>query len=304
MKNSLVLIPLMILTVLTMAMPASELQAKTLEQKRSLYQNVYVIEEQNLRCMRFRKKNKHDLNQSCVYLSKPKELVFTYYKQALGTTFFLEQPKNILIIGLGGGILANTFGEIYPQAHITSVEIDQVVADMAAKYFDYDDSVETKETHVRDGRVFVKRAIKKGLKYDLILLDAFNSDYIPEHMMTKEYLQEVKQLASKNGIIMANTFSSSELFDHESATYYEVFGDMYQISFYQGKTNRVIIVSNEPLPNKNRLAQKAQQMKATLQQYGVDAEQIHQALTKDVNWDTEAKVLTDQYSPANLLKSR
>ncbi len=279
-------------------------QSKIIEKKRSLYQNVYIVEEEGMRCMRFLKKHKNDLSQSCIYLDSPEKLVFTYYKQAMGVTYFVDNPKDILIVGLGGGILANVLGEVYPDAHITSVEIDDVVADMAKKYFAYDDSVENKETHVKDGRVFVKRALKKGLKYDLILLDAFNSDYIPEHMMTEEYLEEVKQLARPEGIIMANTFSSSKLFDHESATYQKVFGELYQITFYQGKTNRVIIVKNGKLPEVKSLLSKANEMRNELNYYGVDAFGLFEAISDEVNWDTEAKVLTDQYSPANLLKGK
>lgn len=276
--------------------------AKIIEQERSLYQNVYMVEEYGMHCMRFRKKNKNDLSQSCVFLDSPEIFVFDYYKQAMGATFFLDDPKEILIIGLGGGVLANTFGEVYPDAHITSVEIDPVVVKMAKKYFDYDDTKANFETHVRDGRVFVKRALKDDKRYDFILLDAFNSDYIPEHMMTKEYLEEVKALAKDDGIIMANTFSTSDLFHHESATYAEVFGPLYQINFKNKKTNRVIVVSKKPLPEKRQLLQKANKLKGELLIYGVDTLALFDAISDEVNWDTEAEVLTDQFSPANLLK--
>lgn len=281
---------------------AQKADAKIIEQERSLYQNVYMVEEYGMHCMRFRKKNKNDLSQSCIFLDAPEIFVFDYYKQAMGVTFFVEDPKEILIIGLGGGVLANTFGEFYPQAHITSVEIDPVVVKMAKKYFGYDDSKPNFETHVRDGRVFVKRALKDDKRYDLILLDAFNSDYIPEHMMTKEYLEEVKALAKDDGIIMANTFSTSDLFHHESATYAEVFGPMYQINFKDKKTNRVIVVSNQELPTKRELLKKANELKGELLVYGVDTLALFDAISDEVNWDTEARVLTDQYSPANLLK--
>lgn len=281
---------------------AQKADAEIIEQERSLYQNVYMVEEYGMHCMRFRKKNKNDLSQSCIFLDAPEIFVFDYYKQAMGVTFFVDDPKEILIIGLGGGVLANTFGELYPEAHITSVEIDPVVAKMAKKYFSYDDSKPNFETHIRDGRVFVKRALKGEKRYDLILLDAFNSDYIPEHMMTKEYLEEVKALAKDDGIIMANTFSTSDLFHHESATYAEVFGPMYQINFKDKKTNRVIVVSNKKLPEKRELLKNANEMKGILQIYGVDTLALFDAISDEVNWDTEATVLTDQYSPANLLK--
>jgi spermidine synthase len=37
-----------------------------------------------------------------------------------------------------------------------------------------------------DGRVYVKRAIREGKKYDAILLDAFDQDYIPEHLLNRQ----------------------------------------------------------------------------------------------------------------------
>ena len=200
----------LILTLLSAGLVALSIapmdsEAKIVEEERSLYQNVYIVKEVGLTCMRFRKKSHNDLSQSCIYDEKPKDLVFDYYKLAMGATFFLDDPKDMLVIGLGGGVLVNRYKEVYPNANIVSVEIDEVVAEMAKKYFDYTDDSEQYETHVRDGRVFVKRALRKDRRFDFILLDAFNSDYIPEHMMTKEYLEEVKGLLKPGGIIMANS---------------------------------------------------------------------------------------------------
>ncbi|RDX35792.1 spermine synthase [Kangiella sp. HD9-110m-PIT-SAG07] len=285
---------------LSLAPTASD--AEIVEEERSLYQNVYIMKEVGLTCMRFRKKSRGDLSQSCIFDERPKELVFDYYKLAMGATFFLEEPEDMLIVGLGGGVLVNRYKEVYPKANITSVEIDGVVADMAKKYFGYTDDSGQYETHVRDGRVFVKRALRKDKRYDFILLDAFNSDYIPEHMMTKEYLEEVKGLLKPGGIIMANTFSSSALFHHESATYQDVFGELYQIHFKDEKTNRVIVVSNEKLPAIKDLLKKANHYKPLLSEYGVDTLRVYDAISDEINWDTDAKILTDQYSPANLLK--
>ncbi len=289
-------------TLIGLSFTPMDSKANIVEEERSLYQNVYIVKEVGLTCMRFRKKSRNDLSQSCTFDERPKELVFDYYKLAMGATFFLEDPKDMLVVGLGGGVLVNRYKELYPNANIVSVEIDDVVADMAKKYFGYTDNNKQYETHVRDGRVFVKRALRKDRRYDFILLDAFNSDYIPEHMMTQEYLEEVKGLLKPGGIIMANTFSSSALFHHESATYQEVFGGLYQIHFKDEKTNRVIVVSNEPLPSIESLKSKVGQYQDQLLEYGVDATRVFDAISDEINWDTDAKVLTDQYSPANLLK--
>ena len=48
------------------------------------------------------------------------------------------------------------------------------------------------------------------------MLDAFDHEYIPEHLLTQEFLKEVKSLLAPGGVLAANTFSSSRLYDHES----------------------------------------------------------------------------------------
>src|ERR1044072_4356923 len=96
-----------------------------------------------------------------------------------------------------------------------------------------------------DGRVFVKRAIREGRRYDLIMLDAFDHEYIPEHLLTREFLQEVNSLLAPGGVLAANTFSSSRLYDHESVTYAAVFGSFYNLK----RDNRVILAMKGGLPS-------------------------------------------------------
>jgi spermidine synthase len=148
-----------------------------------------------------------------------------------------------------------------------------------------------------DGRVYVKRAIREGTKYDAILLDAFDQQYIPEHMLTKEFLSEAKSLLAPGGVLVGNTFSSSKLYDHESTTYAAVFG-----TFFNLKTaNRVIVARPAGLPTAAQLRERAQQFAPALREMGVDIGTLLPLFTTRVDWDTRARVLTDQYSPANLL---
>jgi spermidine synthase len=143
----------------------------------------------------------------------------------------------------------------------------------------------------------VKRAIREGKKYDAILLDAFDHEYIPEHLLTKEFLTEVKSLLAPEGVLVGNTFSSSKLYDHESTTYAAVFG-----TFFNLKTgNRVIVARPAGLPTEAQLRERALQYEPALRGFGVDALGVLPLFTTRTDWDAKARVLTDQYSPANLL---
>ena len=136
--------------------------------------------------------NKISARQSCISLKDPDYLVFNYTKMMLGALYLQPEPDKILIIGLGGGTLPSTLSRILPKAKIDTVEIDPAVVRVAQKYFNFRITPAATVSE-EDGRVFVKRAIRKGMKYDLIMLDAFDHDYIPEHLLTQGVSQRSKK---------------------------------------------------------------------------------------------------------------
>ena len=83
-----------------------------------------------------------------------------------------------------------------------SVEIDPAVVDVAERFFGFEEN-ENVNVIVKDARVFVKQAGIMGREYDYIILDAFNGDYIPEHLMTKEWLEENKKILADDGVLVA-----------------------------------------------------------------------------------------------------
>jgi len=276
----------------------SLLNAKELHRERSLYRNVIVTETKDIRCMRFETRRKKVSNQACINLKKPNQLVFEYAQSVLAGLTYNPSPKNILIIGLGGGVLPQTFEKILPDAVMTSVEIDPAVVSIAKEYFNYTENTRIK-TSTQDGRVFVKRALRKKQRYDWIILDAFNGDYIPEHLLTIEFLQEVKNLLSDGGILSANTFSSSELYDYESVTYQAVFNQL-QIIKSPTKGNRVIFACN--CSDFHKIPESSGKLASQLKKYNVDLPDLIARISTEIDWDESVKPLTDQHSPANLLK--
>lgn len=286
------------LLILITASLASFATAKEIDKERSIYRNVVIVEEQELRCMRFETRRRQITNQACIDLEQPDRLVFEYAHGVLAGYSIVPQPKRILILGLGGGVLSQVMHEISPQAEIVSVDIDPVVVKLAKKYFNYQENDKVK-TEIKDGRVYVKRALIKKEKFDWIVLDAFNGDYIPEHLMTKEFLLEVKGLLSEGGLLTANTFSNSKLYDFESVTYQEVFGKLH-IFRAPTKGNRVIYACNctdfEVFPEADK------SLDQMFEKYQVDVERVWRRIDDKVDWDTNSEILTDQYSPANLLK--
>lgn len=272
-------------------------QAKVIHEERSLYRNIIVDETNNVRCMRFVLRQRGTHNQSCIDLKDPQRLVFEYTQKVMLALTLKPEPKRILVVGLGGGSLPMSFHELLPQAEILSLEIDPAVVKAAKQFFSYKENEQVK-TETIDARVFIKRAGLKKQQWDLIVLDAFNGDYIPEHLMTQEFLQEVKTILSPDGLVASNTFSTSKLYDHESTTYASVFSHLSMLKNVAG--NRVLFAANVPI-EWNETPQHIERWQTNLTPYKISIPRLLLERSPP-DWNTSARVLTDQYSPANILK--
>jgi len=299
-KFTLVVITLLLIITLQNA------TAKVVHSERSLYRNIIVEDKGDLRCLKFNVKTTKT-RQSCLYKSQPQQLVFNYTKQLLTALLVNPQPARILIIGLGGGTMSNTLHQLFPHSYIDNVEIDQSVIKVARQYFGFLENSQIK-TYSQDGRVFVKRALLKKQAYDWIILDAFNGDYIPEHLMTAEFLEEINTLLSPEGILTANTFSSSKLYGYESATYKKIFGDFYQVT-NANNNNRIILAQKDGFTIANLIKDDQSmvsnmKLSKKLANIGVDSQSLYLNIkfTGDYqDWNDDSVILTDQFSPANLL---
>jgi spermidine synthase len=286
-----------VLSLLT-ALPLSA-QPKLLHQERSLYRNIFVTQDGDERCMLFRYPRPFG-RESCRLLMQPQKLIFDYTQMMLTGLYLNPNPKRILIIGEGGGTIPTALQEMLPDAQIDLVEIDKSVDTVARQYFDFKPGPKMRVT-IEDGRVFVKRMIPQKPNYDMVLLDAFDADYIPEHMLTREFLQEVKSVMAPNGVIVANTFSDSALYDYESTTYRAAFGPFFNLRL----ANRIILGRNGGITADDlALAKKnAAIMEPEFAKRSSSSNFLLPLLNPGVDWNTTARVLTDQYSPSNLLNA-
>ena len=284
------------LTVITLSTACGvRADQRLVHSERSLYREVLVYENGDVRCMCFTRHCRVG-RQSCMDTRHPDRIVMGYPKMMLGALFINPAPRSVLIIGLGGGTLPRTLRQLLPQVQIDVVEIDPAVVRVAARYFGFAASDKTRVIET-DGRVYVKRALRGTQRYDLIMLDAFDHEYIPEHLLTQEFLQEVKSLLAPGGVLAANTFSSSGLYEHESVTYAKVFDNFFNMK----RENRVIVTRLSALPDAEQLRTTAQQFATSFERYGFKAAELLPLFTQERDWDPNARVLTDQYSPANLL---
>ena len=111
----------------------------------------------------------------------------------IGDVFGSMSYDRVAVAGLGAGALA-AYAE--PDDEFVFYEIDPVVEDIAREHFNYlkqcGDACKVK---IGDARKLLEKAEPNS--FDIIVMDAYNSDSVPTHLLTREamelYLSKVKE---------------------------------------------------------------------------------------------------------------
>lgn len=108
--------------------------------------------------------------------------------------------KNCLVIGLGAGIIPMWYEKTGIKTD--AVDIDPNVVNIAKKYFGFE---LTGDVIISDARFYL---INSSKTYDYIVLDVFNGDTTPGHILSVEALQILKTRMTQKGILAVNLAGS------------------------------------------------------------------------------------------------
>ena len=130
-------------------------------------------------------------------------IVETIWKQIINKVKKeISVVNNVLILGLGGGTVAKLIRKNWPDAKITGIDIDSAMVELGKKYLGLNESgVEIK---IGDAFELGKRLKTKGERFNLVVIDLYNGDKYPEKFETEEFINLVKSLLSKSGMVVFN----------------------------------------------------------------------------------------------------
>ncbi len=133
----------------------------------------------------------------------------SYYRRGTGveaaiSTLQQQGPLNAVVIGLGAGTLA-AYG--LPLDSFKFLELNPLVKDYAYRYFTYlENSKADVNVEVGDGRQLL--AGYTGGDIDLLVVDAFSSDAIPIHLITREAIALYVNSIQDDGIVALHISNS------------------------------------------------------------------------------------------------
>jgi len=237
------MVRLPVATAAVLAALAVPARAGVLYEGDSAYSHITVKEEGGERCLYFgRNRNRAETEgiQSCIRPDRPDDQVFEYVPLMFAGLSLAPSPRRVLLVGLGGGIVAGLFARHLPKIALDVVEVDERVVELARRHFGFADR-SGQRVFAKDARVFVRGAKEK---YDLVFLDAFLTDYIPFHLMTAEFLRQVRALLAPGGAVVANVHFLNALYDAELRTYEEVFPG--EVHVFKGRDSGNAMIAAAP----------------------------------------------------------
>ena len=218
---------------------------------------------------------------------------YNYYLQFIP---YMLNPggKNCLVIGLGAGLVPNWYEQQGVVCDV--VDIDRKVVQLARQYFNFHNNG---EVFAQDGRYVLSRSEKK---YDYVILDAFNGDTTPAHLLSKEALSLTRERLKPNGVLAINVIGTLDEENFMTASVVKTVGQVFdQVEIYptfQIKTHKeignVIVVAYQGKP---REFHKPQRDIFTIHPFFESAVRANLGKRFEFPPGTPAIVLTDNYNP-------
>ena len=154
-------------------------------------------------------------------------------------------PRSAAFLGLAAGTAARQYRLAFgDQVDITGVEIDPDILAVGHRYFHLDEA----RVHevVADARYWLDT---QAGHYDVVVLDAYRQPYIPFHLTTKEFFQQVRAHLNPAGVVAVNvgrTATDYRLVDALASTMGAVFPSVLLVDD-PNYTNTVVYASTSPV---------------------------------------------------------
>lgn len=113
--------------------------------------------------------------------------------------FSPSQVSSLCLIGLAAGTVSKQYARVYGDLPMDGVEIDPKIVRVGREFFAMNEP--SLRAIVQDGRYFLRTSPNM---YSVIAVDAYRPPYIPFHLTTREFFQEVRDHLMDDGVVAIN----------------------------------------------------------------------------------------------------
>jgi spermidine synthase len=201
--------------------------------------------------------------QSAMRMRDPWYLELEYTRAMMAFLFFHAAPRDMALIGLGGGSLAKFIHRHLPDTRLTALEINPGVVEAARAYFHLPGDDERLSVRVEDGAAFVHG---NPDSQDVLLVDGYDAKRIVEALASVDFYQACLAMLRPGGVAVFNLWGSDASFP----TYFERLGAVFGTRLLrlpsERKGNIIVFAFKPPLPDLSLavLTRRARQLSGVL----------------------------------------
>lgn len=194
--------------------------------------------------------------QSLMRKSDPYALEFEYTRKMMAWLPLCPEPADVLLVGLGGGSLSKFCYKHLPESRIVTVEISPAVIGLR-KTFHIPPDDERFRIELADAVVYLHN---KTAIADIILLDGYTADGLPEALSNDNFYRACAQALRPHGIVIANLWRRDPRFRQQLALLNRIFQrQVVRLSCESG--NEVVFAfADAQLPPFAQVWKRAQQL--------------------------------------------
>lgn len=227
---------------------------------------IEIIDHDGVRALHFGS----EARQSTMLLDDPNQLHSLYARAMMALLLFHDNPKDILMIGLGGGTVTKFLLHQFAECNIKVIEYRRGVLKIARSHFGLplDPRLKVK---IGCGAEYVRQQCEQqSVQHDLIIIDAFDHSGMAPEVSNEIFFDHCRTLLSDTGLLAINLWGTDkDLFQTVAWNMGRVFD--WRILFLPVRRRGNIIGfafgENKPKPSMKELQLKAKQLE---QQYQLE----------------------------------
>ncbi len=180
-------------------------------------QTVYISEKYGVRALHIGS----DTVQSAMRLSRPYDLELAYTRSMMAFLLFVPEPREVLMVGLGGGSVAKFIYTRMPATRIHAVEINPQVVTIARHCFKVPDDDHRLQVTIGDGAEFMETP---GREVNLVMVDGYDGESQAEALSTRRFYEACRARLKPGGVMVVNLWSGDREFTESLGRLRAVYG--------------------------------------------------------------------------------
>lgn len=227
--------------------------------------------------------------QSAMRVKAPFELELAYSRGMMMFLLFMKQPKQVLMIGLGGGSIPKYIHHFLPEISTRAVEINPRIIQVARSHFFLPENDDRLEVIEGDGVAYLQENSNTA---DVLLLDVFDSQGVPNDLYNQAFFDTCEAALHLDGMLAVNLWGSDKNFDIYLHRIQQSFNDRVLV-LRTGRPGNIVVLGFKRPPRDLRWSTLRVRAKALQENHKIEFLEFVEKL-KDENNSTTNRLLFNE----------